>query len=622
MTGRAMHAYGGQCWRRDRIVKQTRPVAEYFAWAWAPINLVCLPAAVIGNILAAKANLNHTFPTGRHVYWKSQFKLDVSVMPEPLRLALVSDIHHGEDKLTKRGSAALGLLDDFFAFAGGWGADMIVDLGDRISDIDKATDTRLLADVAAKFVGLNTPHAHINGNHDVAFLGEEANAQALNQASGSYAIELKGWRLIFWQADAFIPYPEPFSIRRSDLDWLEAELRKSDAPTIVFNHVPLSTGSMVGNYWFQNNPEHSGYPNAGEARAVIEQNGHVVLCVSGHVHWNSLNRINAIPYVTIQSLTESFTTSGEPSGAWATLEISDVIRWQTHGADPIEVSLPVRSPQETWPEPLSGMRHRKRAWKEAAPLGDIEALVFDLDGVLYRDAQAIEHAREFVSWAQAKGLAIAAVTNNAGRSAGDYATKLNSLGYRIGVDQVLSAGMATARWLAERSISAKVYVVGPEALKAELALVGCIEAGETADFVVAGIASDTTVAELSRATRLIRSGAQLVVSNPDVTHPTPDGFAPEAGAIQAFLEASGGKPASVIGKPNPYLFRMALDLLGTSAARTLMIGDTPETDIKGALGVGMPSALVETGNPTAGAVDYPPTLQVEDLAELQAIMGR
>ena len=44
-------------------------------------------------------------------------------MPETLKLAVVSDIHHGEDKLTKRGSAALSLLDDFLEFAGGWGAE-------------------------------------------------------------------------------------------------------------------------------------------------------------------------------------------------------------------------------------------------------------------------------------------------------------------------------------------------------------------------------------------------------------------------------------------------------------------------------------------------------------------
>ncbi len=277
-------------------------------------------------------------------------------MPEPLRLALVADIHHGEDKLTKRGGAALGLLDRFLAFAGDWGADMIVDLGDRISDKDAATDARLLADVAAVFTGLNTPHAHLNGNHDVAFLGQEANARALGEALGGRVVILKGWRLIFWQADSHIPFPETFRIGQADLDWLEATLQASDLPTVIFTHVPLGGGSMTGNMWFQNNPEFAGYPNADAARALIQAHGRVVLCVSGHVHWNSLNRIDAIPYITIQSLTEGFATGGEAAEAWATLELDETIRWRTHGRDPIEMVLPLRQPGEHWSPPLRPFR--------------------------------------------------------------------------------------------------------------------------------------------------------------------------------------------------------------------------------------------------------------------------
>ena len=181
--------------------------------------------------------------------------------------------------------------------------------------------------------------------------------------------------------------------------------------------------------------------------------------------------------------------------------------------------------------------------------------------------------------------------------------------------------MATARWLTNRSPGARIHALGPAAIKAELQAAGCIEVGDDADFVVAGITYEMTVGDLSRATRLLRNGAKLIISNPDQTHPTPNGYAPEAGAVQAFLEASGGKPAACVSKPNAFIFQMALDLLGTSAETTLMIGDTPETDIQGARAMGMPSALVETGNPTDGAADHPPTVQVEDLAELQVLLA-
>ena len=540
-------------------------------------------------------------------------------MPEPLKLAVVTDIHHGEDKLTKRGGAALGLLDDFLRFAGEWGADMIVELGDRISDIDRETDARLLAEVAARFVGLNTPHAHVNGNHDVAFLGEAPNARTFGPAIGNRSVEIKGWRLIFWSADVYIPGPTPFALRRSDLDWLAAELPNSDLPTVLFTHVPLSSGSMVGNYWFQNNPDFAGYPNAAEARALIEAHGNVTLCVAGHVHWNSLNRAGAIPHVTVQSLTESFTTAGAPAAAWATFELDDAaIRWRTHGRDPIDVTLPLRRPGETWEPPLKPFRRRPAPRAGHPAPAALKGLIFDLDGVLYRNDAPVEHAQDFVAWARGEGLEIAALTNNAGQSAGRYAERLAAMGYDIPAARIVTAGMATAAWLAERTAAPRVHAVGPAALKAELAAAGCVEAGEDADYVVAGIARETTVADLARASRLLRAGARLVMTNPDRTHPTPDGLDPEAGAVQAFLEAAGGVAAEVIGKPNPYIFRLALDRIGLTADRCLMIGDTPETDIQGGALAGLATVLVETGNPTDGAADWPPTLRVAHLGELRA----
>lgn len=272
-------------------------------------------------------------------------------MPDPLKLAIVTDIHHGADKLTKRGSAGLGLLDEFLAFAGNWGADMMIDLGDRISDVDAPTDGDLMRDVAARFGAVNTPRAHLNGNHDVAYLGEDANFSTFREAPFGRSVELKGVRLLFWQANTHIPYPEPFSLRDADLAWLAAELPKSALPTIVFTHVPLGGGAMTGNYWFQNNPSFAAYPNGAQARAILEQNGHVILCVAGHVHWNSLHRANAVPHITVQSLTESFTTGGEPAGAWATIEINDRIHWRTYGRDPIEVVAACRKPGELWEPP-------------------------------------------------------------------------------------------------------------------------------------------------------------------------------------------------------------------------------------------------------------------------------
>lgn len=535
-----------------------------------------------------------------------------------LRLAIVGDIHHGADRLTKRGSKALPLLDQFLSFASRWGADMIVDLGDRISDIDRAADLSLLADVADRFAQSNLRRAHLQGNHDVAFLSGEENAAALGIGDGHNSLDLKGFHLVFWQPDARIPYPEPFLIPPRDLDWLAADLAGTRLPTIIFSHVPLSGASMVGNYWFANSPDHGGYPNAAEARGIIRANPHVILCVAGHVHWNTLHRVEAVPHITVQSLTESFTTGGEPAAAWATLEIEEDIRWRTYGRDPIEVTLALRRPGDRWPEPLPNVRTRMAAAARPSGLHGVRGLLLDLDGVLYRGSEPIPAGGRLLAYARARGMPVAALTNNARRTAEQASAKLAGMGFEVPPWSIVTAGLATALDLKARHPQARVLAVGPEALHVELQRAGvkAVDGNEQADIVVAAIDDRLTMAELRRAANHIRRGADLIVTNPDATHPTPDGVELESGAIQALLERAGGKRAKVIGKPMSGIFELALSRLGLPAAEVLMVGDTPETDIAGALGAGLRSALVGPAAVATDAALYAPTVAVSDLDQL------
>jgi putative hydrolase of the HAD superfamily len=48
-----------------------------------------------------------------------------------------------------------------------------------------------------------------------------------------------------------------------------------------------------------------------------------------------------------------------------------------------------------------------------------------------------------------------------------------------------------------------------------------------------------------------------------------------------------------IRKPDPKIFRIALDLAGTAPSRTLFLGDKPATDIEGATRAGLRGVLVD-----------------------------
>jgi putative hydrolase of the HAD superfamily len=72
------------------------------------------------------------------------------------------------------------------------------------------------------------------------------------------------------------------------------------------------------------------------------------------------------------------------------------------------------------------------------------------------------------------------------------------------------------------------------------------------------------------------------------------------------------------GKPQPPLFERALALAGVGASDALMVGDSPDTDIAGAVALGIGAVLVDRWG--AAAVPRPPTHRIASLAELPALI--
>jgi NagD protein len=90
----------------------------------------------------------------------------------------------------------------------------------------------------------------------------------------------------------------------------------------------------------------------------------------------------------------------------------------------------------------------------------------------------------------------------------------------------------------------------------------------------------------------------------------------------AYLEASTGQRAYYLGKPNPYMFARAARRLGNGNAllsEVVMIGDTMETDIRGAVEIGMQAYLVLTGSTRMADLPnyvYQPTRILDSVADL------
>lgn len=279
--------------------------------------------------------------------------LQETLLMSAIRIAIVADIHHGQDSFTKKGTAALPLMADFARFVAETEPDAVVDLGDRISDENHDADLRLEREVAEAFRPIGRPLFHLCGNHDRDHLSVAENADILGQDLASTIVDLGDWLLVLWRADTLIRRPGGFVLPEADLLWLAGVLRTAKKPIAVVSHVPISGHSQTGNYYFERNPDSATYPGGAErVRALLRAAPMPLVWVSGHVHWNTLTMVDGVPHLTLQSLTETFTTHPEPAASWGLLELSDAILWRAFGVDTFEAKITASEAARRWIAPL------------------------------------------------------------------------------------------------------------------------------------------------------------------------------------------------------------------------------------------------------------------------------
>ncbi len=117
----------------------------------------------------------------------------------------------------------------------------------------------------------------------------------------------------------------------------------------------------------------------------------------------------------------------------------------------------------------------------------------------------------------------------------------------------------------------------------------------------------------------MRGGARFIATNPDTTGPSAEGPLPATGAVAAMIQAATGRSPYYVGKPNPMMFRSALNRIEAHSETTAMIGDRMDTDVVAGIEAGLETFLVMTGSTSADEVDtYPfrPTHVVDSIADL------
>lgn len=259
-----------------------------------------------------------------------------------LTLALISDLHFGPEtyhrgklrKLTREGpklaKAFVERMNESVS------PDLVVNLGDDIEDESREADLARYLECQAILRQANAELVNVAGNHDTIYLTRDDIAAAWkHEGQLHYSIDRHGFHIVvlhtFERKDVDVRVPH------AQLEWLAADLQKTDLPVVVLMHHSASEQDLGDSFWFHGVPHLALVKERAELRSILEASGKIRVVVNGHVHRNHLDVIRGIPYVTIQSLIENLDEDapGRPAAAYGVMDIDDkraVLR--VHGNDP------------------------------------------------------------------------------------------------------------------------------------------------------------------------------------------------------------------------------------------------------------------------------------------------
>ncbi len=240
-------------------------------------------------------------------------------------------------------------------------------------------------------------------------------------------------------------------------------------------------------------------------------------------------------------------------------------------------------------------------------LKDKKGFICDMDGVIYHGDRLLEGAKEFVEWLRDSNKNFVFLTNSSERSPKELRQKLLRMGLDVAEEHFYTSALATASFLKSQCPGGSVFAIGEPGLLNALYDAGFTMNNINPDYVVMGETRSLNYDMIEHATLLVQRGAKLIGTNPDITGPTENGIVPATGALISPIEIATGKKAYYIGKPNPLMMRIGLNMINCqSGSEACIVGDRMDTDVVSGIESMIDTVLVLSGVTSKADIDnYP-----------------
>jgi NagD protein len=226
----------------------------------------------------------------------------------------------------------------------------------------------------------------------------------------------------------------------------------------------------------------------------------------------------------------------------------------------------------------------------------------DMDGVLVHEGNALPGAADFLERLVECQRRFLVLTNNSIFTPRDLAARLARSGLQVPEQSIWTSALATADFLSNQMPGGSAYVIGEAGLTTALYEAGYTLTDTAPDFVVLGETRTYSFEAITRAIRLVGDGARFIATNPDVTGPSPEGPLPATGSVAAMITKATGAEPYFVGKPNPMMFRSAMNRIEAHSEMTVMVGDRMDTDVVAGIEAGLETVLVLSGSTRVGDI--------------------
>jgi NagD protein len=215
--------------------------------------------------------------------------------------------------------------------------------------------------------------------------------------------------------------------------------------------------------------------------------------------------------------------------------------------------------------------------------------------VLEHEGQALPGAAQLIKQWQDSETPFLVLTNNSIYTPRDLSARLRATGLDIPEERIWTSALATAAFLNKQKPYGSAYVLGEAGMTTALHEIGYVQTDQNPDYVVLGESRNFNFDNLTKAIRLINNGARFIATNPDATGPSAEGVLPATGSVAALITKATGREPYIVGKPNPMMFRSAMNKISAHSESTGMIGDRMDTDVVAGIEAGLHTVLVLTG---------------------------